>query len=74
MRFYRCYFLSAANAIKDVAEFASRDDSAALDHARLLFEAQQSYRGFELWQGGRRIHTELASLVQDTQPVPTRRE
>lgn len=65
MRFYRCYFLSAANAIKDVAEFESRDDAAALALGRRLFEAQSAYRGFELWQGGRRIHTELSGQTQD---------
>lgn len=74
MRFYRCYFLSAANSIKDVAAYESRDDSAALDRARVLFDAQQGYRGFELWQGGRRIHSELAGRLRDAQTLPAQRE
>jgi len=60
MNFYRCYFLSASNAIKDVAEFRSQDDGSALDQARDLLKAQPGFRGFELWQGARRIHGELA--------------
>jgi len=60
MNFYRCYFLSISNAIKDVAEFRSQDDNAALDHARNLLKAQSGFNGFELWQGTRRIYRELA--------------
>lgn len=60
MNFYRCYFLSVSNAIKDVAEFTSQDDDTALDHARHLLKAQSGFEGFELWQGARRIHRELA--------------
>jgi hypothetical protein len=60
MNFYRCYFLSVSNAIKDVAEFRSQDDNATLDHSRNLLKAQAGFHGFELWQGTRRIHRELA--------------
>ena len=59
MNFYRCYFLSGSNAIKDVAEFRSQDDGAALDHSRRLLVAQPGFQGFELWQGARRIHREF---------------
>jgi hypothetical protein len=31
MKFYRCYFLSASNAIKDAAEFGCYDDAQAID-------------------------------------------
>ncbi|HWE72325.1 MAG TPA: hypothetical protein VG328_04140 [Stellaceae bacterium] len=58
MNFYRCYFLSASDAIKNFAEFSSRDDNAALDHARNLLKTQFGFYGFELWQGARRIHRE----------------
>ncbi|HVA14559.1 MAG TPA: hypothetical protein VNF99_15025 [Stellaceae bacterium] len=58
MKFYRCYLLSRANAIKDVAEFQSRDDGAAIEHARAIVTAQTLYPGFELWEGARRIHCE----------------
>jgi hypothetical protein len=63
MNFYRCYFLSMSNAIKDVVEFSANDDSAALDHSRNLLKAQSGFYGFELWQGTRRIHRELADSV-----------
>ena len=48
MNFYRCYFLSLSNAIRDVAEFSSQDDNAALDHSRNLLKAQPGFHGFEL--------------------------
>ena len=57
--FYRCYFLSADNRIKDTAEFQGADDPSALTEARRLFAAQKDYAGFELWEGGRRVHTEF---------------
>jgi hypothetical protein len=60
MKFYRCYFLSASNAIKDVAEFRCLDDAEALDHARGLLKNQPIHQGFELWEGPRRLHREFA--------------
>ena len=66
MKFYRCYFLSRADAIKDVAEFQSRDDRAAVEHARTIFKAQILYPGFELWEGARRIHCEPDSRADAT--------
>ncbi len=65
MNFYRCYFLSASNAIKDVAEFGSASDDDALAHAQSLLKGQTRYCGFELWEGSRRIHCELATLTKD---------
>ena len=65
MNFYRCYFLSASNAIKDVAEFGSRSDGEALAHAQSLFKGQARYCGYELWEGVRRVHCELAALTRD---------
>ena len=62
MNYYRCYFLSPANAIKDVAEFECRDDEAALAHARGLLIAQRDYPGFELWEGARLIHNESVTV------------
>jgi hypothetical protein len=59
MKFYRCYFLSAANAIKGVAEFRCRDDTAALEHSRDLLKEQPAHQGFELWEGSRRLHREF---------------
>jgi len=64
MNFYRCYFLSASNAIKDVAEFCSHGDDEALAHAKGLLMEQALYRGFELW-GSRRVHSEIASPPSD---------
>ena len=61
MNFYRCYFLSVSNAIKDVAEFGAPDDNAALERARDLLKAQPGFHGFELWQGARRIQREAAA-------------
>jgi hypothetical protein len=63
MNFYRCYFLSASNTIKDVVEFSAKDDSAALDHSRNLLKVQSDFHGFELWQGTLRIHREFADSV-----------
>ena len=59
MKFYRCYFLSASNAIKDVAEFHCRDDAEALGHARDLLKSQPIHQGFELWEGSRHLHREF---------------
>lgn len=64
MKYYRCYFLSGANAIKDVAEFECVDDRAALDEAYRLLEAQGYYPGFELWEGSHMIHRHFAKAPQ----------
>jgi hypothetical protein len=62
MKYYRCYFLSSANAIKDVAEFECRDDAVALEHAHGLLKAKADYPGFELWEGPRLIHNESVRI------------
>jgi hypothetical protein len=61
MKFYRCYFLSASNAIKGVAEFRCRDDAEALAQSRDQLKTQPLHHGFELWEGSRRIHREFAA-------------
>ena len=66
MQFYRCYFLSAANAIKGVAEFRCRDDAEALAQSRDLLKNEPIHQGFELWEGSRRIHREFADPENPT--------
>jgi hypothetical protein len=65
MKYYRCYFLSPANAIKDVAEFECRDDHAAIEHAHQLLRDQRDYPGFELWEGPRLIYNEAVKARSD---------
>jgi len=65
MKYYRFYFLSPANAIKDVAEFECRDDDAALEHAHKLHRDQRDYPDFELWEGPRLIHNESVKARRD---------
>jgi hypothetical protein len=68
MRFYRCYFLSASNAIKGVAEFRCRDDAEALEQSRGLLKNEPMHQGFELWEGPRHIHREFSDAgdtIQD---------
>jgi hypothetical protein len=57
---YRLYFLGSDCRISSPGQcFQAGDDHAALEIAGSLFRAASvPYRGFELWQGSRRIHTE----------------
>lgn len=64
MKYYRCYFLSPTNAIKDVAEFECVDDRAALREAHRLLEERDYYPGFELWEGPHIIHSHFAKTPQ----------
>lgn len=57
MAWYRVYFLSRNGDIRNVDEFVAGDDNSALTLADGLHEAVSDlYRGYELWQGSRRIY------------------
>jgi hypothetical protein len=56
---YRCFFLSADDKIADMIEFQSPDDKSALEYAWRLFAAQGTYPGFEIWQEGRCVLSEM---------------
>jgi hypothetical protein len=57
---YRFYFLGHDCRICESREFEATDDTAALAQALRLFTSNPKphYRGFELWQNRRHIHTE----------------
>lgn len=55
---YRLYFLGPDCRISSPGEgFHADDDDAALEFARRV-HALTVFHGFELWQSGRRVHTE----------------
>lgn len=54
-RHYRCYFLSTDGRFKDVIEFLAVDDEAAIACARVQFDRQSEFVGFELWEGTRQV-------------------
>lgn len=56
-RFYLLGFDCRINAPSH--QFVAESDESALQTARGLYRSSAArYRGFELWQGGRHIHTE----------------
>jgi hypothetical protein len=65
MVLYRCFFLSEDDRICAVVELDSDDDEAALAQARQIFAAQDEYPGFELWAGGRYVHTQRGTQTDD---------
>lgn len=58
MKEYRCYFLNRRGGIGDVIEFVCAGDTAALSTARLHFENQHDYPGYEIWEKARLVHRE----------------
>ena len=65
MVLYRCFFLSADDRICAVVELDSDGDEAAIAQARQIFAAQSDYPGFELWAGGRYVHTQHGAKSDD---------
>jgi hypothetical protein len=57
---YRCFFQADSLEIAR-HEFEAAGDNEALQMAREVYlsESKGSRRGFQLWQGDRRVHTEL---------------
>jgi hypothetical protein len=58
---YRCYLLDGVGAIRFVDVLLCEDDFDALALAREKLEERPHFHGFELWQGRRRVHVELAA-------------
>jgi len=57
MRWYRAYFLSRNDEIRNVDEFVVKDDDTALALTDGVHEAVSDlYAGYELWQDSRRIY------------------
>lgn len=58
---YRCYLLDGLGAIRFVDVLVCAGDFDALSQAREKLEEKPHFHGFELWQGRRRVHLELAA-------------
>jgi hypothetical protein len=56
---YRCFFVTGDDKITDMIEFDSPDDKSALEYAWRLHAAQSAHPGFEIWQEGRWVRSEL---------------
>jgi hypothetical protein len=60
---FRCYFIGRDGQFISVEQFKAKDDEEALMLARRLYEIHGEtvgWRyGFEVWQGARRVHSEL---------------
>jgi hypothetical protein len=61
MQHFRCYFLCHAGKIKDVIDFHSTGDDSAVDFAQVSFDRKSGFAGYEIWQGTRRVRTQMAA-------------
>lgn len=55
---YRCYFLRLDGKIDSAEDITAENRETALDLSRRMFAARRQHPCFELWQGGRKLHTE----------------
>ncbi len=55
MNWYRAYFVSKERRIREVAEYISASDDAALNHGRGLLRTRPEFAGIEIWQGTRPV-------------------
>lgn len=55
---YRCYFLDGDGPIRAVQSFDCASATDAILLAQRAFADIETYSGFEVWQGDRRIHRE----------------
>jgi len=53
MHGYRLYFLSSEDRIRGVEQFVAASDGDALARSHRILSEQDTYPGFEVWQGAR---------------------
>ena len=54
---FRCYFLGCAGKIQEAENIEADEPEKAVEFARAHC-TRAGYRGFEIWQGPRRVHNE----------------
>ena len=64
MMVYRLCLLGANGAIAAVRRFSAATDAEALSVARVMIKGQSRLSGFELWQGGHKVHAERLEREQ----------
>jgi hypothetical protein len=64
MKMYRLCLLSANGTIAAVQRFSADTDEEALSVARVLVKGRSQLSGFELWEGGRKVHAESSKSAR----------
>ncbi len=67
LRTYRCYLLDEQLHIASAQVVVCSDDEAAKLRAREILADRPAFRGVELWEMDRRVHSDASS---DGTPVP----
>ena len=60
---YRCCVLGHAGNVELVREFECKSLEDAKRVGRRVLESDPWFSGIELWQGGRRVHTEFREKI-----------
>jgi hypothetical protein len=60
MPVYCCNFLDDHDRIAAAEDFEANAPSEAIDQARMMLRRRPHHFGIEVWEGGRRLHQELA--------------
>jgi hypothetical protein len=64
MAHYLCCLLDGLGTIRAIELLRCRDDHDAIQSGRRSLANQPQYRGIELWDDKRRVHTEFPAHVE----------